>query len=321
MHHELWHHIARALTGGRRGVLALVVDSTAHSPGTTGAGLFVDDRGERIGTIGGGVMEKRVVDRAMAALSDGETWCALVDLHHRRDVDQVDGERSGMICAGRQTNLYRTLDIEDGAVIAAWLDAGSGRLVVDSIGGLSFDPDGSPTAAACLERHDEGWSWSEPAVLGRRLAVLGGGHCGQALGRLMRETGWAVSVWETRSAVIDAAELEGIRRIDDFRDAGSAIDHPERTAVVIMTTDVPNDVRALAGALSPTLPFPFVGVMGSSAKLVEIRRRLLDQGVEPAQLDRLVAPVGVPIGSDTPQEIAISVAAQLIARCPEWLDG
>ena len=315
-----WRDLEVALRAGQRAFLALVVDSTAHSPGTTGAGLFVCAE-RTVGTIGGGVMELGVIERARAVLGAEETVREVVDLRHRRDVEAGE-ERSGMICAGRQTNLYLTLEPTDVETILAWLDQlqnEQGALRIDSAGLEVMSGDDAPTRDR-LER-GEAWSYLLPALERRRLAILGGGHCGQALARLMSQLGWRVTVWETRRSLVGmdgfGNDGQSMRYVDDFRDAGALIDHTDLTPVVVMTTDVPNDVRALQGTLRRA--FPFVGAMGSGAKLKEIRRRLAEAGLTAEELDRLTAPVGLAVGSETPDEIAVSVAAQLLSRRRDWL--
>ncbi len=77
-----------------------------------------------------------------------------------------------------------------------------------------------------------------------------------------------------------------------------------------MTTDVASDVRGLLGVLDN--PFPFIGVMGSENKISEIKKQLKAEGIADQQLSRITAPVGLPMVSNTPEEIAISIAAQLL---------
>ena len=129
----------------------------------------------------------------------------------------------------------------------------------------------------------------------------------------MDRLGYDVFVFETREKVFDA-EPEGVARrveiVADFSLAGPRIDFPELTWVVVMTTDFPSDVRALTGAVR--LPFRFLGVMGAPAKIAEIMKRLEEEGFSPDELERVHAPVGLPIASHTPEEIAISVAAQVL---------
>ncbi|MEO1084080.1 MAG: XdhC family protein, partial [Acidobacteriota bacterium] len=201
---EFWRGLATALRSGRSVFLARVVESTAHSPGTAGAALYATLDAPPVGTVGGGAMELRLLERARKALGGGERVRQLVDLHHRRDVpevpdsaDAVPGERSGMICAGRQTNLYLTLTPEDEPTVSAWLDAlelERGALRTDAAG-LTVVADGGPSPRL---RRGAAWRFDEPALERRRLAILGGGHCGRALARLMAGMGWRVRLFDTR---------------------------------------------------------------------------------------------------------------------------
>ncbi|MEM8996762.1 MAG: XdhC/CoxI family protein [Acidobacteriota bacterium] len=317
---EFWRGLEAALRSGRPAFVARVVESTAHSPGTSGAALYATPDAPPVGTVGGGAMELRLLERARTVLGTGERVRELVDLHHRRDAPP-GGEPSGMICAGRQTNLYLTLTPAEAPEVAAWTEALSAeRGVLRTYGaGLTVLRDGGDGPPR-LER-GAAWRFDEPALERRRLAILGAGHCGRALARLMAGMGWRVRLFDTRRAMLEdpgAADLD-VRRVDDFRDAGAAVDHARLTPVVVMTTDVVNDIRALAGALPR--PFPMVGAMGSAAKLEEIRRQLGGLGLGAADLERLTAPVGLEIDSHTPAEIAVSVGAQLLARRHRWLDA
>ena len=331
-----WTQVAAALEDGRRVMLAVVAESSVHSPGTAGAKMFVAEDGERFGTIGGGVMELRVLERAKELLdaADVGPWAERAEMVHRKSLDDEDvtdqaAERSGMICAGKQTNLYALLcpeeDLDSVESILEALEDGAGWWQVDSSGRFGYgegDSEKDFQHQRTLARTDDGWRFTESLLERRRLAILGGGHCGQALAKLMSGVGWHVSVWETRSKVLSEADLSDVAarfQVQDFRNAGSAIDFPELTPVIVMTTDVPNDVRALLGVLKDDRGFPFIGAMGSAAKLDEIRRRLAELGVSDEAIAKISAPVGLEIDSHTPPEIAVSVAAQLLRLRSRWL--
>lgn len=330
---RFWSRLAAALDDGRRVLLAVVAESSVHSPGTAGAKMFVAEGGERVGTIGGGVMELRVLERADELLEAGEPggWARRAEMVHRRrledEVSDQAAEHSGMICAGRQSNLYVLLRPEADSATAAELvqrlERGDGWWGLDSSGGFRVGKSPLAPQPRTLTRTDTSWTYTESLLERRRLAILGGGHCGQALARLMAGAGWHVAVWETRFKVVEDADLDcvaDVHLVDDFRDAAPQIDLPRLTPVVVMTTDVPNDVRALFGALSEYRSFPFVGAMGSAAKLDEIRRRLVELGVSDEAMSKMTAPVGLEIDSHTPPEIAVSVAAQLLRLRHRWLE-
>ncbi|MEM7582725.1 MAG: XdhC family protein [Acidobacteriota bacterium] len=319
---SFWRKLGSLLEAGERVFVALVVDNTRHSPGTVGARLLLSESGERVGTIGGGIMEHTVLNRAAERLAAAGQEPAgqepeLQTLHHRQDAAE---ERSGMICAGRQTNLYTLCrpdhELREVKRLVALLDSGrSGRLTISARGWAVHEaaPDLGRPAIELMTDGDD-WTYREELLNRRRLAILGAGHCGLALAHTAGRLGFDVAIYDTREELLTSAEAltHASERLEDFRAAGERIAFPELTHVVVMTSAFPTDVAALAGVL--THPFPFIGVMGAPAKLRRIQQQLRDEGFDDAELERIVAPIGIGIPSHTPEEIAVSVAAQLIER-------
>lgn len=314
---SFWIIVSEHLSRGERVFVARVVDHTAHSPGTTGAGLIVTESGGAAGTIGGGVMEFNVIEEARKALDDGRFQTRIQTLHHQT---RGAGDPSGLICAGRQTNLYCLYHPDvDAAPIAQAASAQRmnkpGILTISESGTEFADTrQESPWTQSSLEHSADGWKYVEQMLNLRRIAILGGGHCGLALSGVMHDLGYEVSVFDTRTeapAMMAPSEYT-TAVVRDFAEVGATIAYPDLTEVVVMTTDLTSDVRALSGIMQH--PFPFVGVMGSAAKIAAIRKALGSEGLAEEILDRITAPVGLPIGSNTPQEIAISVSAQLLQR-------
>lgn len=267
------------------------------------------------GTIGGGAMEFQLLARARQALADGLPT-QLQELWHRED---APGDRSGMICAGRQTNLYRLCTPEaDGGVVARaarCLREGRSALLRIAVSGMSLEEDAIDLArpAAALRKEMDDWVYEEQLLNLKRVAIIGGGHCGLALSRCMDQLGYHLVVIDQRTGLDTMTRNAHARErhvVQAYEDAGAMIAFPELTRVVVMTTDYPSDVQALVGALGK--PFPFIGVMGSAAKITRILDALRDRGCAEAELASLHAPVGLRIHSHTPEEIAISVAAELI---------
>ncbi len=312
-----WRTLAGLLEAGEKVFLALVVANTRHSPGTAGARMLLSQSGQRVGTIGGGIMEHNLLERAAEILRGGELQPEIQTLEHSRS---AAGDRSGMICAGSQTNLYALCrprsELDTVRQVASLVAEGrSGALSIEPRGMAVevSEPDLSRPAIS-LRRDGGRWSYREQLLNRKRLAILGGGHCAQALAHTMSRLGYDVTVFETRPGVVGAdleRDARSVRMVDDFRRAGARVSYPELTWVVVMTTDLPSDVRALSGVLDR--PFRFIGVMGASAKIEEIIRRLEQQGHTRAELERIHAPVGLAIPTHTPEEIAISVAGQILS--------
>jgi xanthine dehydrogenase accessory factor len=294
----------------------LVAENTKGSPGTPGAKFMVSENNELFGTVGGGIMEHRIAERAMEAFKQRSFHPEIQTLHHKRT---GKGEKSGMICSGSQTNVYymceRKKDL--GAIdrLISVLDNDEpGILSIDETGltiqqeGISF---GQPKIQ--LNRKQDNWRYREHLLNRKRLAIIGGGHCSVALCRTMKTLGYEVFIYETRKDVFTMQNVECARAthiVSDYVEAGKMIRYPELTALVVMTIDYPTDVRGLLGTID--LPFPFIGIMGTKVKIANIFRDLRKHGISQGKLDSLYAPVGLPIESDTPEEIAISVAAQIL---------
>ena len=132
----------------------------------------------------------------------------------------------------------------------------------------------------CFTQSEKNWHYQEQLKNFNRIAIMGGGHCSLALSRVMNNLGYDVFVFETRENISTLGLNKfatKVHIISDFKEAVSRINLPHRTQIVIMTTDVASDVRVLLGILDK--PFPFVGVMGSHAKISEITKQLKNEGI------------------------------------------
>ena len=313
---EFWENLQGHLERGRRVFASLVAENTKGSPGTPGAKFLVSEGGDLFGTIGGGNMEYRLIDHARNVL--GETGYAPEKrtLVHRKT---GAGEKSGMICSGSQTNIYCLCERERDLatverIVAILRDDRPGWLGIDADGMRveEREPDLDQPSITLGEENGR-WIYGEDLLNRRRLALIGGGHCSVALCEVMAKLGYEVFIFDKRKDVFTLEKATGARRISivsDYAEAGPMIPFPELTAVVVMTTDFLSDVRGLLGVVD--LPFPFIGLMGSNAKIVNIYAKLREEGVPPEKLAPIYGPVGLQIDSDTPEEIAISVAAQIL---------
>lgn len=315
---RFWSTVDRLLRANETVFVAFVVRHTLHSPGTTGARLLVSSGGSVEGTIGGGAMEFAVVRRAREVVGDADFEPEIHHLYHRED---APGETSGMICAGEQINAYSVLRTgSDGDVVGRVARAAQSDrpgIVTLEPTGLSFDEREGQIAGPqyVLRGADTSeWSFHEQLLNLRRVAIMGGGHCGLALSRVLHQLGYEALLFETRKDVDTFAENTFARSktiVPSYDKAAARIPHPGTTDVVVMTTDFPSDVAALRG-LALAGGFRSIGLMGSPAKINRIFKDLRASGVSEEFVGALRAPVGLPIHSNTPEEIAVSVAAQIV---------
>jgi xanthine dehydrogenase accessory factor len=150
-----------------------------------------------------------------------------------------------------------------------------------------------------------------------RLIIVGGGHVAQALAPLGRSLGFRVLVADDREEMLEDPAFEEVERLlydaDEIDDA--IPDLSARDYVLIMTRDHARDERALARLVE--LPHAYLGMIGSRRKvhtvLARVLRRYDERGRPRPDLSRVHAPVGLALGGRTPPEIAVSIAAELVA--------
>lgn len=299
---EVFKHALDALERGQPATLMVVVDHRGSVPGTTGARMVVTPSGIA-GTVGGGVVEKELSDRAFTL---GDPPEVVVYDHHSPEVDSV--------CMGVQTLVVLRLHDHDRGVLEAivsTLEADGCGVLRLSPAGVSFTSDQRrPRAFTQDERR---FTYTE--TLGRldTLYLVGGGHVALALSRVMATLPFRIVVLDDREHVPTMAAnrwASHTERIDYARVADHIPDDPEHAWAAVMTHGHRADAQVVG--LLATKDLRYLGLMGSKAKVVQIFKDLEAEGVPRECLDRVHAPIGVRIGSHTPEEIAISIAAELV---------
>jgi xanthine dehydrogenase accessory factor len=297
----LWEHALGSVRSDHRTVLVMVVDHQGPVPGTTGAAMVVSSLG-CAGTVGGGTAEGTMIERAREFAGAPE----LVDIEHTP-------EAHGTLCSGRQTIALISLAGSDQPTVAAICDAlQAGRVGTLHLSrtGVSFEA--GATAPQRLTTDAAGFRFA--TTLGRldTLTIVGGGHCALALSRVMATLPFRIVVLDDRPDLPTLAAnsfADEIRAVD-YSDLAAHVPEGDRSWVVVMTFGHAHDetaLRALAGHR-----VRYIGLLGSAAKVAAMFTAMRADGVSEAFLSSISAPVGVPIGSHTPEEIAISIAAEIV---------
>jgi xanthine dehydrogenase accessory factor len=235
-------------------VSVTTVDATGSTPQDAGSKMLVTAEGHYYGTVGGGRVEAKAIDHALAMLkveSGGASHTDFVDWNLRKDV--------GMTCGG-SVKLY--------------FEASNHRL------------------------------W--------RVVIFGAGHVTQALVRLLMTLPCRVTCIDPRGdwlAKLPAAPNVETIRADD--PPGRVASLPDDAFVICMTRGHRSDLPVLVEIFKRGRVFPYLGVIGSKSKAAVLRRELTEAGIAK---DRQVfhCPLGLPIGTNHPGEIAVSIAAQLL---------
>lgn len=199
---------------------------------------------------------------------------------------------------------------------------GGGRVELETVtAALEAIHEGKPRTVAFTLTEEHGHVcggqvlvYVEPAARRPRLVIAGAGHVGRALARAASFAGYRVAVADDRPVYVDREQLPDVDDVltGEYGEIFERLSVDGTTAIVIATTGFEKDFAAVRGALRT--PAPFIGLIGSARKRETLLRTLTDEGYPPREISRVTIPVGVAIGAETPEEIAISIVAQLIGQ-------
>lgn len=310
---KLLNTCAAWLEAGTPLALALIVER--HGPAPRGAGTMMAVRGDRTiaGTVGGGLLEARAVEAGLRVLETGGGAMLPFDL------TSTDAAQSGMICGGSGRMIVLRVLPGDLPVLAAARDAAlsGGRGALE----IQWGPDGAApwTLSFAEEAGQEGLralpgggeGYLLPVRSGGRLLIFGAGHVSREIAVLAVRLGFRVTVLDDRTEFASAARFPGCT-VEVLPD----LDHPPaRTlsgddSVIIATRGHLHDLNCLAWTLRTGAGY--VGMIGSRRKKGLVFAALEAQGIPRTALEQVHTPIGLDIQAQTPEEIAVSIAAELI---------
>jgi xanthine dehydrogenase accessory factor len=300
--------------------------------------LVFPDGGQQ-GTLGGGCVEAEVKQRAIASLTAGKPELLTFQL------DDNYGWDDGLICGGRMVVLAEPLRRGEPAdyfrVFHSLVDRGAGcteALVIDpqqtagagaralitatgevaATRGMSAAPEGLLRNLPDIAQRPRASAVAGVAylpVLPRcRLVIVGAGHVGQAVATLAAQADFDVWVLDDRERYANNERFPTAERIivDEIGRALPRLDVDSKTYCIIVTRGHSHDEEALYHLAER--PARYVGMIGSKRKIRLIFDDLVAAGISQAALDRVHAPLGIDIGSQTVPEIAVSIVAELIAH-------
>lgn len=294
------HHMTKtldvaceALGAGRRAAFCAVVSTHGSTPQIPGAALVLCDDASISGTLGGGCVEAEVRKKGLELLAGGESRVLNFDLDHDYGWDD------GLICGGRLDVAIASLREED----LPRLEGARDRLRagLETSIELRVEQDGRSVA----------YELNYEAVA--TLHVAGAGHVGLALASLARELDFAVRVYDDRSDLLSAERFpDPIERcVGPVAGLLGKLSYDWRDYVVIVTRGHRHDAEALRAVIDT--PAGYVGMIGSKRKRTQIYQRLEADGIRADRLAGVHCPVGLDIGAITVPEIAVSIAAELVA--------
>jgi xanthine dehydrogenase accessory factor len=320
---ELWQFVADRLKQGRPVMLLVVAESSGSSPGRQGYKMAVGDDGELWGSIGGGVMEVGLVELSRKILHDagglglpdeaGSSGSFLKPQVHQKNSPTP----SGMICSGRQTVIFKTLgefDLTTVQQAAQSLMGGTKKTLLISDTAFELIEGAAGGDFEFETKSDIEFEFRER--LGRKddLYIIGGGHCALALSELMSKLDFYIRLFDDRPDLntLDKNMFADEKQIiSSYAMIGELVPSGPNSFVVVMTLGYRSDETAIRQLIDKN--FKYFGVLGSKAKMSALFKDLRAEGVSAERLAKIHTPIGLPINSHTPEEIAVSIAAEMIS--------
>ena len=256
---DFFEKIVELNKSGEPAAFAVVIKTEGSTPRKVGTKMVILRDGRIVGTLGGGDLEKRVIEEAINAIKQGQPRIA-----------------------------FFTLDIEEGKL--------------DMMCGGKLD------------------IYIEPILPDAKLIIFGAGHITRSLAPLMKSAGFQVSIVEDSPDLLQKdkfTETEELIQTDMEQFAGN-LPSDAQTYIVLLSRGFSRDKAILSKLIQKD--FKYIGMIGSQRKIRTMEEELQKQGVPREAFSKLQAPIGLDIGAETPEEIAISIAAEIIAAKKGKLD-
>lgn len=335
-----WETLAQHLNRDAQPIaLCTIVDKRGSVPRGVGTRMLVSAAGPVAGTVGGGIGEHEVITAARQQLRNGRPATLEISLAGEQELD------SPAICGG----WFRTLIVPwipetDGNMAAAIVDGLDRQQELVLVEAVGDDTHTSGQRWLC-ERHDHaadtggmtaapGFNSSSPpnlplAVTGLQsigsdeyfishllppptLIIFGGGHLAVPLATMASWCGFAVSVIDDREEFSQPARFPHARRVitAPLEKVGGLFKPSPATYHVLITREHRHDELLLRQLLGTS--YAYLGMIGSRRRTAAVKKRLIDNGFPAGEVHGVHAPIGLAIGAQTPEEIAISIMAEII---------
>ncbi len=245
---NIYEKILEAQRETVRSALCTIVSTRGSTPRKTGAKMIVYETGKIFGTIGGGNLEKKIIENAQKAIKENNPGIFKHDLQNQHNM-----------CCGGTVEIY-----------------------------------------------------IEPIMKKNKLYIFGAGHTGQALVKISLDFDFEIVLIDDRKEFLDNCIFTEVNKMHlSFQQAMLLLPFDTRTYIAILTYSHQTDRDILGFCIKK--PFAYLGMIGSRRKTEITRKMFLDGGIGTGEeLKKIDMPMGLEIGAETPEEIAISILASLI---------
>ena len=289
----------------RDAVLVTIIRQSGSAPRGEGAQMLVGADGLLCGTIGGGSIEGESIALAQTLLREKRS--TVQDYHLRYDALKT----IGMICGGDVTVHFQYISAQDNL----WRDLA--REILRHIAErqsakLLLDRSGAAPELVSVDFPAPESKFALQIPVGERAILFGAGHCSVALSPILQTIGFRVTIMDDRKELADPARFPGADAVlcGDYAHLSDTLAIGEDDYVVVMTSGHTHDFTVEEQLLRGK--YAYLGVIGSHNKTAAVNKLLREAGISESAIATVHTPIGIPIQAVTPEEIAISIAGEMI---------
>lgn len=310
---KFWNFIFEQLSNQNQVILMSVIESRGSSPGRQGFKMAVSENFEMQGSIGGGIMEYQMVELAKT-LFDKPFKSFIKRQNHNKKAEK---DQSGMICSGHQIIAFHLLTPEEKNIqlikeIITCLKNNCNKNLILQADKLYLSDRKQDNRYEIKTTDEKNWEYSEKIAYKHEIYIIGGGHVGLALSEMMHFLNFYVHIIDERKDLNTLEKNKFAHKIHriKFSEIDKLIPEGNNVYAVIMTHKHIDDKNVLKYLIRKNLKY--LGLMGSKTKVKTIFEQLKSENFTDKDLEKVHSPIGIDIKSETPEEIAVSIAAEII---------
>jgi xanthine dehydrogenase accessory factor len=325
---SLYETIENYLKMRKNGIIATVIARAGSAPRDVGAKMFVGEDGEIYGTIGGGRMEYDICQKALAIMGKAIPEVLRVRMNSKEVAS------SGMICGGdidvllepvldKYRALYNRLEYLEkkekrGIIVTRFDKKNFAKTLIEDDLTINGDSISESDRDIFLQHLHETKCFVtdstiiEPLQVVTNLYIFGAGHVSQYIAKIAKMIDFSVTVIDDREEFANKERFPDVDEIvvEDFLKAFDRLGFTGKEFVVIVTRGHQHDASVLSEALKKQTRY--VGMIGSKRKVKIVFDHMKKSGFAEEAINSVHAPIGLSIHAETPQEIAVSIVAELI---------
>jgi len=306
-------HILSILKNNKTAILLIVTENKGSSSGKQGFKMIVDSDSKMLGTIGGGITEFSLITKAEKMLKENSTEIQLQRQVHKATNDK---DKSGMICSGENTIALIPFDKSKTELlekISEIVENNEKTILKFNNSGIYIEKIQEERVKFIFNKKDDtDWEYSEIIGFKNSIYILGAGHVGLALSKTMINLDFHVEIFDNRPELntFEQNNFANKKQIVDYTEIDKIIPEGDNIYVLVMTFSHHNDFLVCKKLLKKKTKY--FGMLASKNKVKTIKEKLLLENFSQEELEKIYSPVGIDIKSETPAEIAISIAAEII---------